>query len=301
MLLKIRLALIALANRRACYAGVLAGRYFACSQVRVTDLIRDLLLVFSRKIDKVVIFGADQERDGSFIESPALSVPLLNAVEGALPREVEHEENGHGVVAHQGQHIHKLPLAAKVPDGEGDLGIADGDGLLHEVDTQSLDVVFIPTALDVLDHQRGLPDLGVAHHADLDHHAVLIAGLVRPCCTPRILLLVRRRHVAVRAVARQARVRSRDGGRIAGRRGVLRTRLDVRRRRGRVDMARGRVVGGLRLDVASLSVAEAIVVVAGLVDVLDTHGLVVALLPHLVPAAIVHCVHGVVELSRRAR
>ena len=33
--------------------------------------------------------------------------------------------------------------------------------------TESLDVVFVEVALDVLDHQTGLADLAVTNHADL--------------------------------------------------------------------------------------------------------------------------------------
>ena len=39
--------------------------------------------------------------------------------------------------------------------------------------TQCLNVVFIPAALDVFDHQTGFPNLCIAHHANLDHHAAL--------------------------------------------------------------------------------------------------------------------------------
>lgn len=137
-----------------------------------TNLIRDLLLVLPREIDEVVVLRPDQDGDSRFVEPPALAVPLLDAVQRALPRQVEHEQDGHGVVAHEGQHVDKLALAAQVPDAEGDLRVADADGLLHEVHAQRLDVVLVPAALDVLHHQARLADLRVAHHAHLDDDVV---------------------------------------------------------------------------------------------------------------------------------
>ena len=143
----------------------------------VSYLIRDLLLVLPGKVHKVVVFGAYQDRDGGLVEAAALAVPLLDAVQGALPGQVEHEEDGDGVVADEGQHVDELALAAEVPDAEGDLGVADADGLLHEVDAEGLDVVLVPAALDVLDHQTGLAYLGVAHHAHLDDDMVAAVTL----------------------------------------------------------------------------------------------------------------------------
>ena len=87
-------------------------------------LVADLFLVFSWKIDKVVIFGTNQERDGSFVEPSALSVPLFYAIERRLPREVEHEEDCHCVIADQGKHVDELALTAEIPDGEGDFCVA---------------------------------------------------------------------------------------------------------------------------------------------------------------------------------
>lgn len=55
--------------------------------------------------------------------------------------------------------------------------------------TECLDVVLIPAALDVLDHQACLSDLGVAHHAYLDHHTAL--RLLVSMRLPLVLLLVR--------------------------------------------------------------------------------------------------------------
>lgn len=67
------------------------------------------------------------------IEPPRLSVPLLDRVERRLAREVEHEEDRDGVVAHERQHVHELALAPEVPERERDRRASHGDGLLHEV------------------------------------------------------------------------------------------------------------------------------------------------------------------------
>jgi hypothetical protein len=83
----------------------------------------------------MIVLGTDQERDCSLVEAAPLAVPLFDRVQCALPGQVEHEEYGHGIVADQRQHVHELALATKIPDGEGDFGVPDRDGLLHEVDT----------------------------------------------------------------------------------------------------------------------------------------------------------------------
>lgn len=58
----------------------------------------DLFLLFAWKVDKVVVFGTDEEWDGGLVEATALAVPLLDRVECALAGEIEHEENSDGVV-----------------------------------------------------------------------------------------------------------------------------------------------------------------------------------------------------------
>lgn len=63
-------------------------------------MIRDLLLVFSWKVDEVIIFGADQEWNSGLVETSSLSVPLLDTVECALPCQIEHEQDSHSIVAH---------------------------------------------------------------------------------------------------------------------------------------------------------------------------------------------------------
>jgi len=82
----------------------------------------------------MVVFGANQERDGGFVEAAALAIPFLDAVEGGFAGEIEHEEDGDGVVADEGKHVDEFALAAEIPDGEGDFCIPDADCLFHEVD-----------------------------------------------------------------------------------------------------------------------------------------------------------------------
>ena len=173
-----------------------AAKYEACphSLGKSPCLVRNLLLFFSREIDKMVVLCPDEERDGGLVEAPTLPVPLFDRVERALPRQVKHEENGHGVVANQGQHVDKLTLAAEVPNRKGDFSVSYGDGLLHEVHpyiksdalspdlmsrnrTQCLDVVFVPASFYIFHHQAGLANLCVADHANLDNDAAL-----RPRC-----------------------------------------------------------------------------------------------------------------------
>lgn len=82
----------------------------------------------------MVVLGANQERNGCLVEPTTLAVPLLDRVQGALPGEIEHEQDSNSVVAHQGKHVYELPLATEVPDREGNFRIADRDGFFHEVD-----------------------------------------------------------------------------------------------------------------------------------------------------------------------
>ncbi len=82
----------------------------------------------------MVVFGANEKRNGRLVEAAPLPVPLLDRVQRALARQVEHEEDGHGVVAHERQHVDELALAAQVPYGKRDFRVADRDGLLHKID-----------------------------------------------------------------------------------------------------------------------------------------------------------------------
>lgn len=94
----------------------------------------DLFLFFTWEVDEMVVLGADEERDGSLVEATPLAVPFLDGIEGRFAGEIKHEEDGDSIVADQRQHVDELPLAAEIPDGEGDFGVADRDGLLHEID-----------------------------------------------------------------------------------------------------------------------------------------------------------------------
>ena len=73
-------------------------------------------MVFAGKVDKMIVFGADKERDSCLVEAPTLAVPFLDGVQCTLAGKVEHEQNGHGVVANEGQHVDKLALATEIPN-----------------------------------------------------------------------------------------------------------------------------------------------------------------------------------------
>ena len=80
------------------------------------SLSRDFLLILSREVDEMVVLGTDEEGDRRLVEATALPVPLLDGVEGAFPRQVEHKQDGDGVVADKWQHVDEFTLAAKIPD-----------------------------------------------------------------------------------------------------------------------------------------------------------------------------------------
>lgn len=179
-------------------------------------LVRNFLLVFPWKVDEMVVLGTNQYRNGCLVKPPSLAIPLLDAVECALSRQVEHEEDSNSIVANQRQHVDELALAAKIPNAECDFRVADADGLLHKVDTKGLDIVLIPAALDVFNHQTCLADLCVANHSNFDDHMVPPRVPVRPgiymrAASPgnvvgRVVVGVT---VAVVITAREARSRSR--------------------------------------------------------------------------------------------
>jgi hypothetical protein len=73
VLLKIRLAFMALANRLACM--VLAMK---CRSECSTYLIGDLFLLLAREVYKMVVLGANKERDGGLVEASPLPIPLLD-------------------------------------------------------------------------------------------------------------------------------------------------------------------------------------------------------------------------------
>lgn len=95
----------------------------------------DLFLLLSWKVDKVIVLGTNQEWNGGLVEASSLSVPFFDRVEGTLPSEIKHEEDGYCIVADKWEHIHEFPLSTKIPDGKGDFRVSYADCLLHEVDT----------------------------------------------------------------------------------------------------------------------------------------------------------------------
>ena len=44
-------------------------------------------------------------------------------------------------------YIYKLALPSKVPDREGDMSVAYADSFLHEIDSESLDIIFVKGTL----------------------------------------------------------------------------------------------------------------------------------------------------------
>lgn len=134
---KMRGAFIALENRFAC---VQSDQQFGALQgvaMIETDLVSDFFLFFRREGDEMIILRPDQERDRSlmiaklcsvswsrhkqnqgahFVEPSSLPVPLFDAVQGTLPRQVEHEQDGDRVIADQRKHRDEFALTAEIPD-----------------------------------------------------------------------------------------------------------------------------------------------------------------------------------------
>ena len=122
VLLKMRLARIAFAKRRAY---ITLARTVDTLEEQYSYLVRDLFLVFSRKIDEMVIFCAHEKGNGRLVEAPSLPVPFFDGVQSAFPSEIEHEEDSYGVVANQGKHVDELSLTTEIPNRKGDLGVAN--------------------------------------------------------------------------------------------------------------------------------------------------------------------------------
>lgn len=99
--------------------------------------------------------------------------------------------------------------------------------------TERLNVVLIPAALDILDHQARLPDLRIPDHAHFDYHTrILLLPLAVPTCTAIVLPLALRARrsaqaVAVLRVLRRAALRLRVGGPREARVGVGRLRAGL--------------------------------------------------------------------------
>jgi hypothetical protein len=79
---------MALANRRAW---TWLTDDFGKSRLNKTDLCADLFLIFLGKADKMVVLGADQEGNGSLVETSPLAVPFFDTVQCALSCQVKHE------------------------------------------------------------------------------------------------------------------------------------------------------------------------------------------------------------------
>ena len=149
----------------------------------------------------MVILRTHQERNRSLVESSSLPIPLLDTIEGAFPCQVEHEQDSHSIIANQRQHVYEFSLSSQIPDRERNLRIAYADGLLHEVHAKCLDIIFVPAALDVFYHEGGLANLCIAHHANLNDDAILVALIAASRRTPGVLILVCALHVAVPSIA----------------------------------------------------------------------------------------------------
>ena len=50
----------------------------------------------------MIIFSSNEERYGSLVESSPLSIPLFDGIKCTFPGEVEHEQDGHCVIADKG-------------------------------------------------------------------------------------------------------------------------------------------------------------------------------------------------------
>jgi hypothetical protein len=126
-----RLAFIARANRLAWMLLVSDVGLFG----HISYLIRNLLLLFPGEVDKVIVLCADQKRDCSLVETSSLPVPFLDGVQCAFACQVKHEEYCNSIVADQWQHVDEFTLTTQIPNGESNLGVADGNCLFHKVYT----------------------------------------------------------------------------------------------------------------------------------------------------------------------
>lgn len=63
----------------------------------------------------MVVLCADEEWNCSLVEAASLTVPFLDTVESRLACEIEHKEDGHSVIADEGQHVDEFSLAAQIP------------------------------------------------------------------------------------------------------------------------------------------------------------------------------------------
>lgn len=126
---------MAFANRLAFFFFYHLAKTHPPHLIRIpTYLDRDFFLVLPGKVDELIIFGADKERNGCLVEPATLAIPFLDRIQRTLPGQIEHEEDGDGVIANKRKHVHEFSLPTQVPDRECDFRIPDRDGLFHEID-----------------------------------------------------------------------------------------------------------------------------------------------------------------------
>ena len=83
----------------------------------------------------MIIFSANKEWDRRLVKPSPLPIPLFNAVKSTLPSQIEHEQDGHRVIADEGEHVDKFSLTSEIPDREGDFRVSNGYSFLHKVHT----------------------------------------------------------------------------------------------------------------------------------------------------------------------
>ena len=96
-------------------------------------LIGYLFLIFSWKVNKVVVLRTNEEGYSSLVEASSLSVPFLDRIQCTLPSKIEHEKYCDGIIANKWEHVHEFPLASKVPNRECDFCVPYRDRLLHKI------------------------------------------------------------------------------------------------------------------------------------------------------------------------
>lgn len=124
VLLKIKLALIAFANLLA-FSLLVRPSGKIRKLIALTHLDGYFLLILPRKVYKMIVLGANQERNCRLIESTALSIPLLDRVERAFPGEIKHKQYRNGIITNQREHINEFSLSAQIPNRESDFGVSN--------------------------------------------------------------------------------------------------------------------------------------------------------------------------------
>ena len=83
--------------------------------MRGSNLCADLFLILNWEGHKLIIFRTDQKGYRGLVEASALPIPFLNAIQGALASQVEHEQDRNGVVADKGEHVDEFALTTQIP------------------------------------------------------------------------------------------------------------------------------------------------------------------------------------------